>query len=337
MLEKPSVTMKPISLPLQTLYAELAQQLQASAERPTSLYNREINGIPYVYGKRPVGTVRRDIFVGRADDPAVVERIALIEEENTRAAARKEIVSTLRRAHVPAPVPALSHVLDAMSDAGLLRQAVLVGTAAYQCYPAPLGHMLPAAGLITQDADIATASLAVTTDEKGETMETILKRADPTFRGLPGLDPAALPSHFRSASGFVVDLLTPQRRRTDTSPMALPALAAGATPLQHLDWLIADPIPAAVLHRSGIAVRIPQPARFAVHKLIIAQKRGGDTTKRQKDLAQAKALIAALKSADPFALSDAFEEAAAKGATGWERPIRRSLAELGLTPEHLLA
>ncbi len=329
--------MKPIPLPLQTLYAELAQQLQASMERPASLYHREIKGMSYVYGKRPVGSVRRDIFIGRADDPLVVARVALIEEENARAAERRQIVSTLRRAHVPAPVQALSQVLDTMNDAGLLRQAVLVGTAAYQCYPAPLGHMLPAAGLITQDPDLATASLAVTADEAGETMATILKRADPTFRGVPGLDPAALPSHFRSASGFVVDLLTPQRRRTDTNPMALPALAAGAVPLQHLDWLIADPMPAAVLYRSGIAVRIPQPARFAVHKLIIAQKRGGDTTKRRKDLAQAEALITALKSADPFALSDAFEEAAAKGVIGWERPMVRSLTELGLTPEQLRA
>lgn len=337
MLEKMSVTLNPISLPLQTLYAELAQQLQASVERPTSLYKRDINGIPYVYGKRLVGNTRRDIFIGRADDPVVVERVALIEEENARTAERRQLVSTLRRAHIPAPVQALSHVLDAMSDAGLLRQAVLVGTSAYQCYPAPLGHMLPAAGLTTQDADLATASLAVTADEEGETLEAILKRADPTFRGLPGLDPAALPSHFRSASGFVVDLLTPQRRRTDTNPMPLPALAAGATPLQHLDWLIAEPIPAAVLYRSGIAVRIPQPARFAVHKLIIAQKRGGDTTKRRKDLAQADALIAALKSADPFALSDAFEDAAAMGTPGWKRPIERSLKELGLAPELLLA
>lgn len=238
---------------------------------------------------------------------------------------------------MPAPVRALAQVLDALSDAGLLRQAVLVGTSAHQRCPAPLGHLLPAAGLITQDADLATASLAIAADGDGETMESILKRADPTFRAVPGLAPAAPPSHLRSAPGFVVDLLTPQYRRTDANPMPLPGLAAGAVPLQHLDWLIADPMPAVALHRSGIAVRIPQPARFAVHKLVIAQKRGGDTTKRRKDLARADALIAALKAADPFALSDADKDAAARGVTAWKRPAERSLAELGLSPGHLLA
>lgn len=58
----------------------------------------------YVYGKRSVGTTRRDIFIGRADDPAVIARATLIEEENGRAGERRQIVSALVRAHVPAPV-----------------------------------------------------------------------------------------------------------------------------------------------------------------------------------------------------------------------------------------
>lgn len=332
-----SVTVKPIPLPIQTLYADLVQQVHAVVERPASLYHRELKGIAYLYAKRTVGKARRDLFLGRADDPKALDRAELILEENKRARARSLIVSTLKRANVPAPVTALGEVLDALDEAGLLRRVVLVGTSAYQCYAASVGHALPAASLTTQDADLATASLALSAADGDETLETILKRADATFRPVPGLDRAALPSHFRSASGFVVDLLTPQLRRTDPNPMPLPALQAGATPLQHLQWLITDPMPAAVLYRSGIAVNIPQPARFAVHKLIIAQKRGGDTTKRRKDLAQADALIAALKAADPFALSDAYEDAASQGITGWKRPLERSLAELGLAPDDLAA
>lgn len=61
---------------------------------------------------------------------------------------------------------------------------------------------------------------------------------------------------------------------------------------------------AAVLYRAGIAVRVPQPARLAVHKLILAQKRGGDTSKRAKDLKQADAVISALRASDLFAFRD---------------------------------
>lgn len=332
-----SVILKPIPLPLQTLYAELVQQVHGVIERPASVYRRDIKGVEYVYAKRPVGSTRRDLFIGKAGDPQAAERIGLIEEENRAAKVRSRLASTLRHAGIPSPPTALSQVLDTLEEAGLLRQAVVVGTAAYQCYSAPVGHALPASAMMTQDADLATASLAMSAVDAGETLETILKRADPSFRPLPGLDRAAPPSHFRSAAGFVVDLLTPQHRRTDPNPMPLPALAAGAAPLQHLSWLIAAPMDAAVLYRSGIAVRIPQPARFAVHKLVIAQKRGGDTAKRAKDLVQAEALIHALKAADPFALSDACEDACAQGITGWKRPIERSLQELGLTLEDLCA
>lgn len=332
-----SVTLKPIPLPIQTLYAELVQQVHAVAERPASIYRRSIQNVEYVYAKRFAGKGRRDLFIGRTDDPGVADRIGLIEQENAAAKLRSSLVSTLSRAGIPSPTAALGQVLDALDEVGLLRQAVVVGTAAYQCYTAPVGHRLPSSAMMTQDADLATASLAIGAIEAGETLETILKRADPTFRPLPGLDRAAPPSHFRAASGFVVDLLTPQLRRNDPDPMPLPALAAGAAPLQHLAWLIEAPMHAAALYRWGVALRIPQPARFAVHKLIVAQKRGGgDTAKRAKDLVQAGALIAALRASDPFALSDAFEDACAQGITGWKRPAERSLKELGLTAEDMV-
>ena len=192
---------------------------------------------------------------------------------------------------------------------------------------------LPSATLTTQDADLATASLAVSSDDAGETFETILKRADPTFSAIPGLKHNALPSSFRSASGFVVDLLTPQLRRDDPNPMPLLNLKAGAVPLQYLRWLIEGPVHAVALYGAGIAVRVPRPERFAIHKLILAQKRTGDRGKRQKDLLQAKALIEALFISDMWTLIDAYNDAAAQGAQGWKQPIERSLQELNIKIE----
>ncbi|MEP9354723.1 GSU2403 family nucleotidyltransferase fold protein [Xanthobacter sp. KR7-65] len=78
-------------------------------------------------------------------------------------------------------------------------------------------------------------------------------------------------------------------------------------------------------------------AHRRARKLVIAQKLGGDTAKRAKDLVQAGALIQALKAADPFALSDACEDACAQGIAGWKRPIERSLKELRLTLDDLCA
>lgn len=325
--------MTPIPLPIRTLYDDLVQQVHAPVERTGSLYARRLKGTEYVYLKAAVGTTRRDLFIGRADDAGVSDRMAAIREENGRASERRKIVATLRKAGVPVPTRSLGAVLDAVADAGLFRQAVLVGTAAYQCYPPLVGFALPSASLTTQDADFATASLALSADTAGETMETILKRADASFRPVPGLDPAAPASRFRSADGFFVDLLTPELRRSDLNPMPLEKLGAGAVPLQHLNWLIEDNLPAAALFKTGVPVRLPLPARYAVHKLIVAQKRTADRGKRRKDLAQADALIRALRVSDPWSLKDAYEDACARGAKGWREPIARSLRELDLAPE----
>ena len=133
----------------------------------------------------------------------------------------------------------------------------------------------------------------------------------------------------------MVELLVPVRRRTDKEPMPIPALKAGAIPIQHMGWLIENPIPAAALHGSGVFVMVPQPARYAVHKLLIAPKRIGDASKRVKDLLQASALIEVLRETEPDALFDALEDARSRGRDGWAKPINASLKTLGLSPETL--
>ncbi len=188
---------------------------------------------------------------------------------------------------------------------------------------------------MTQDVDFATADLTLRTDDEAATMLDVLKIADPTFTSVMGLDSRALPSKFRAANGFLVDILTPMRRRTDTNPMPLKNRCAGAVPLQHIDWLIDNPTETVVLHGPGVMAVVPRPARYAVHKLIISQKRqGADNPKRLKDLVQAQALMTALNYSDPYALEDAMRDARKRGKTGWSDPIDKSLKEIEAFPEH---
>ena len=320
--------MQRIPLSIQTVYADLVQQAHAASRHEGSVYAQTIKGHEYLYVRRSVGAVRRDVFLGRADDPDVKAKASAAKSEMVNVVQRRTIVSSLRSFGLPAPSTELGRVLDALADAGLFETAVLVGTAAYQCYSPIVGVALPSAALMTQDADLATASLALVGHDGEETLETILKRADKTFSALPGLDRKALPSRFRSRSGFMVDLLTPKLRRSDKSPMPLKRLGAGASPLQHLAWLIDEPVQAVALHGPGIPVRVPSPARYGVHKLVIAQKRTAENVKRKKDLIQAKSLMDALAESDPWAWKDALDSARAQGKTGWAEPIKRSLKEL---------
>ena len=312
----------------QTLFAELVQQVENAAPAG-SVYTRERDGIRYHYAKIPVGIERVDTFIGRVGDAEADARAAEFRRGMEQARDRRRLVSLLRRTGLAAPYRTLGATLDALSHAGLFRNgAVLVGTAAYMMSEPLVGRKLPEPTLMTGDLDLATANLALRA-EPPERLETIIRRGDPTFEPVLQIRPQEPASRFRTADGFLLDLVTPTRRRSDSNPMPMDELGAGAAPLQYLEWLITDPAPTVALWGSGVSINVPQPARYAVHKLILAQKRdAGGRLKRQKDLAQADALIDALQSHDPYALNDAVADAASRGYAGWREPIVRSLREL---------
>jgi hypothetical protein len=316
---------------VQTLFADLLQQVE-TAPAAGSVYRRTVRGADYIYAKTPVGSGRIDQFIGKSGDPQAEDRARSLQTGAELATQRRRIVAFLRRQGLSGPDRAMGAILDVLAHAGLFKAgAVLVGTAAYLVSEPLVGSRLPSPTLMTGDVDLATASVALTA-EPPERLETILRRADPTFEGVPQLKAKAPPSRFRSASGYLVDLVTPTRSREDSNPVTLAALNAGAAPLQYLAWLIDGPVRTVALWGPGVLVNVPQPARYAVHKLILAQRRDASgRPKRAKDLDQAKALIEVLRTLDPFALEDALNDARAQGEKGWSEPISRSLKEIGLT------
>jgi hypothetical protein len=313
----------------QTLFAELVQQVETAA-RAGTVYTRKRGGIEYYYAKMPVGVDRIDTFIGKVGDDEAERSVGELRRGMEQARERRRLISLLRRSGLAAPPRTIGATLDALSHAGLFKNgAVLVGTAAYMMSEPLVGRRLPAPTLMTGDLDLATADLALKA-EPPERLETIIKRGDPTFEPVLHTRPKRPPSRYRTADVFLLDLITPTRRKTDSNPMPMEELDAGAAPLQYVDWLIDNAVPTVALWGSGVSVNVPQPSRFAVHKLILAQKRDvGSRSKRQKDLAQADALIDAIESHDPFDLHDTLVGAAAQGRQGWREPILRSLTELG--------
>jgi hypothetical protein len=322
--------MQQISLPVQTLYAELIEQCRADTGLSGSLYERDMKGGSYTYLKMQVGSKRLDIYLGKSGDAETASICLSIERSNTAMRNRRQLVQMLKK-HLPAPLAAMADVADVMVWSGLMREAVLVGTNAYLCYPALVGYRLDAAVMGTEDIDVATLNLALAADKESYDFGQLLQIADPSFKALPEYFKRALPSRFASERGYRVDLLTQQRSSRSEAPLPLPKLNAGATPLQHLAWLVENPASAVLLSGGGLLMQVPQPARYAVHKLIVAQKRNSsERLKRRKDLAQAESLIFALQKSDPTGLSDAYSSACAQGKKGWAVPLTLSLRELGI-------
>ena len=91
--------------------------------------------------------------------------------------------------------------------------------------------------------------------------------------------------------------------------------------MRFLDYLIEEAIPALALGRRPVLVRVPQPARYAVHKLIVSQERDRRLAlKTQKDLEQSFDLQKMPEKIDPESLTDAFEKARNKGP-GWRKRV----------------
>lgn len=318
--------MTPLSLNVQTLIADLAQSLGDCA-RTASVHTKSVRGKAYLYAREKTAGRFRDRALGPADDAQAQRRAEEVRHAGTRARARRKLVTLLKRAGVPAPSGILGRCIAALADAGLFAKGmVLIGTGAYQIFPGVVGAILSAGALQTQDLDLAVAHLGISDDTP---LLDVLRSADPTFLGVPGLDGRDAPKKFLTADGFAVELLTPVRTRKDRDSLPLPGIGAAATPMQFLPYLLADAIRAAALIGSGVTVTVPQPARYAVHKLIVAQRRPPGNLKRAKDLVQAAELMAALARSDPTAFDAALRDARAKGRE-WRRLIDASLNELAV-------
>jgi hypothetical protein len=323
--------MTPIPLTLQTLYQDLLQAHldRAPADMVGAPHLRRADGKAYWYASARTSGAHRQMFIG-PDDKRTRARVKRWQEaqEDTQAfrAGAAEKAAALRAARLPALDVTTGKMLRALAQAGAFRLgAVLVGTHAFRLYDLELGVRLSSrATAITADVDLASfEKLSLSIDDRAEPeLPAVLKslglapigslhRGKPTRWRLPGSD-------------FVIDFLSPSFDEAE-GPQRLEALGLWAQGLHFLNFLIRDPIPAVALYREGVLVQIPQPARFAVHKLIVAARRTGPgRAKAEKDLAQARALIATLVEARPEELMAAYKEAIDEGAA-WRKAIDASL------------
>jgi hypothetical protein len=157
-------------------------------------------------------------------------------------------------------------------------------------------------------------------------MLEVLKRVEKTFREAPNLSSNRTTSYV-AKGGLQVEFLTPNEGADTDEPQALPALQTDAQPLRFLDFLIYEPVPAVILHGSGIHVHVPRPERYAVHKLILAHRRSAAAGKQDKDLKQATALLEVLTEKQPHELKQAWEEAYGRGPT-WKRLLLQGIARI---------
>jgi hypothetical protein len=92
-----------------------------------------------------------------------------------------------------------------------------------------------------------------------------------------------------------LEFLTPAFGRERTKPVPIQRLGIFATPLEMMDYLIEAPVATVAVNGGATYVNVPDPARFALHKLVIADRRlVAQQSKSAKDRAQAISLLSHL-------------------------------------------
>jgi hypothetical protein len=330
------------ALVVQTTYAELLERSTASSfseafSEDGNFTSKSIKGRSYWYFQATNANGRSQRYVG-PETPELLKRIERHREIRDDERERRALVSTLVRSYgLPAPASRIGEMIEALAKAGIFRlRSVLVGTVAYQCYPAMLGMKLPGALLQTGDVDIAQfTSVSVATGDQTPPMLNVLKEVDKTFREIPHTASSEFTTAYSARGGLRVEFLTPNVGPDTDEPQRLPALQTDAQPLRFLDFLIYEPEQAVVLHGSGVPVLVPAPERYAVHKLILSVRRRPGNPKRDKDLNQAQMLIEPLVEKRRRELIAAWEEAFSRGPT-WRQVLLEGMTRLEPQPRDLL-
>ena len=291
------------------------------------------NGRGYWYDTYRLGTSVKNRYLGE-DTPEMADRIArhhdIAASAKARAADRARLIRVLRAEGMPTADRTEGSMIAALALAGTFRLgATIVGTHAFRLYEGELGLRFPATEhMQTGDIDIAQFErLSLALDDQVEPrMEQTFKALD--FEPVPAVFSNSVWRWRQTRSTTMVEFLTPSFR-PEEDIRDLPALGVAAQSLHYLNYLIAEPIKAAVLYRSGVLVQIPRPERYAIHKLIVADRRAGgpDQLKSRKDRGQAAFLIKALAEDRPGDLTEAYEDALSRGPS-WVRWIHASLTRM---------
>jgi hypothetical protein len=326
----------------QAAYNDLLSLLldEAVADIKGTPARRERGERAYWYDRYRVGKDVHERYLGE-DSPELQDRLSrhekLKSQQQQRRRERARLVRLLRSERYLGMDSGTGSLVAALAKVGVFRLGgVLVGTNAFRLYEGELGINLSLdQTAITNDLDIASferLSLAL-----GETVSPAIEKvlAGFDFEPLPSLTAGKVWRWRQTTSQTLIEFLTPSFD-DEEELRELSALGVAAQSLHFLNFPIAEPLAAAGIYRDGVLVQVPRPERFAIHKLIVADRRldGPDSAKARKDLAQAELLISILSEDRPTDLLEAYEDAVERGPH-WRERMKRSLARSPYSAERL--
>lgn len=304
----------------QIAYSELLANLVASplSSKGVSYFTRTVKGKDYWYMQYVIGSKKSSVYIGPDNEETkkVISQAKDLQEKNKAdQSIRKRLVATGIASGLKAPNIAEARVLEALTQAGLFEAGcVLVGSQAFIHIGNMLGIEWNTEATKTEDVDIAQQfEFNIGAPNLSIDLVDVLRQADKSAFPVPALNPKHPSTNFKLRNqNLTVSILTPEIGKPAKGPVILSGLNIAAEPIRFMDYLLEDSQLAAVFSGSGLLIRVPHPARFALHKLVVSQRRPiAMAAKSQKDLLQANSVLEVLKILRPgdveFALDAAKE------------------------------
>lgn len=258
------------------------------------LYSRK-RGVVKSLGPRTPETerIREAFHTGRDENKKRLSRLA--EEMDKQAA----ILRTLDAGRLP---PLAAKVLRAIHISAQNSTMRVIGTNALYAYEAMAGIAFNAASTATGDIDLLVDDrnkLKILADDNERIgLSALIQRdVDKTFR-LRG------PRDFRLTNddGYMVEFVRPEPRPIYREMPGAAPLVEGdiePAPIVGLHWLVNVPVvETVVIDARGYPapMRVPDPRFWAAHKLWLSQREDRDSSKKVRDVQQAKILLDVISS-----------------------------------------
>lgn len=335
-----------ISAAAQTAYAQLldaalaTEHLRSVADLPGSFAAKLVKGRKYWYYQytEPSGKLRQ-VYVGPDSEP--VQRLMKQKSQLPASAALEPLARAAIALGCTAMVPRQFRVVRRLAEYGFFRAGgVLIGTHAFLAYGNMLGVRWAAQDR-TQDIDFAHAgksmALALPHNIEVKTDDAIAS-LEMGFLPVAGLSGKSGGTYLiPSEPEFRLDFLTPLHRKGDEA-YEHPTLHITLQPLPFMEFSLEAVEQAALFCPEGaVVVNVPDPARFALHKLLVyGERRGTFSAKSTKDLAQVAQLFAYLAEHRSTQLAEAYADLLSRGK-GWKTRMAQGIAALSKRHPNLAA
>ncbi|PIE01498.1 MAG: hypothetical protein CSA81_11245 [Acidobacteria bacterium] len=285
---------------------------QAQGTKIGAFVSKHIKGQTYWYFQTSIGTRKTQTYLGK-ETPEMMNQINRIKANWSKAEPayreRQKQVAMIRAGGGIVPTTGEAKILELLEQLSVFDSGgVLIGTQAFTIYGNMLGVHWNTAYSRTSDIDIADDAMKVGIAHIGD-LETRLKNSELDLQPILNLQNQPSSSFHFQKEQIHLEFLTPMYG-PERTPIMTANLKIRATGLRFLDFLLEETEPAVVIAKSGILVSVPNPGRFAIHKLVVSERRRAfEWNKAKKDRIQAQLLIEHLLKERPGDLHLAMEAA----------------------------